>query len=183
VDGLRQLMGEHGFSAEAIEEVVVHVPPLVMRLMGRPNVPNPSSNYAKLCLPFVAGTYLARGRVDVPDFGSPEMLNDEAVHAFAARIRLAPDHNPDQNAIAPQRVVVRLKTGGEFEVVIPAIYGHPNAPLTEAENLDKFARCCSYARPAVPPDLRDRLIGLVAGFETVEDVAALPRMLALPGAC
>jgi aconitate decarboxylase len=183
VDGLRRLMGEHGFAAEAIEEVVVHVPPVVMRLMGRPNVPNPTSNYAKLCLPFVAGTYLARGRVDVPDFGSPEMLNDEAVHAYAARIRLAPDDNPDQNAIAPQRVVVRLKTGAELEVTIPAIYGHPDAALTEAENLDKFARCCSYARPAVTPDLRDRLIGLVAGFETVEDVATLPGMLAVPGAC
>ncbi|MDB5591919.1 MmgE/PrpD family protein [Enterovirga sp.] len=182
VDGLRRLMGEHGFAADEIAEVVVHVPPVVMRLMGRPNVPNPSSNYAKLCLPFVAGTYLARGRVDVPDFGSPEMLNDEAVHAYAARIRLAPDDNPDQNAIAPQRVVVRLKTGAEFAVTIPAIYGHPDAALTEAENLDKFARCCSYARPAVAPALRDELIGLVARFDQVEDVATLPRMLAPSGA-
>jgi 2-methylcitrate dehydratase PrpD len=152
-----------------------------MRLMGRPNVPNPRSNYAKLCLPFVAGTYLARGRVDVPDFGSPEMLNDPAVHAYAARISLVPDDNPNQNVIAPQRVVVRLNDGTKHEIVLRAIYGHPDAALTEAENLEKFARCCSYTRPAVPPKLRDQLIELVADFERIEDVALLPRLLALPG--
>lgn len=182
VDGLRRLMRAHRFPAEAVDEVVVHVPPLVMRLMGRPDVPSPPPNYAKLCLPFVAGTYLARGRVDVPDFGSPEMLNDPAVHAYAARIRLMPDDNPDQNAIAPQRIAVRLKDGAEHEVTVAAIYGHPEAALTEAENLDKFARCCSYARQPVAPELRDRLIALIADFETIEDVSLLPRLLAVRAA-
>lgn len=181
VDGLRRLMGAHGFTADAIAEVTIHVPPLVMQLMGRPNVANPSSNYAKLCLPFVVGTYLARGRVDVPDFASPEMRNDPAVHADASRIRVVLDDNPDRNAIAPQRIVARLKDGVEHAIIIRAIYGHPDAALTEPENLDKFARNCSYARPPIAPELRDRLIALVADWENVEDVSLLPRLLALRG--
>ncbi|MDB5558473.1 MAG: MmgE/PrpD [Enterovirga sp.] len=179
VDGLRRLMAEHRFAPEAVEAVAVHVPPVVMRLMGRPDVPDPSSNYAKLCLPFVVGTFLARGRVDVPDFSTPGMRSDPAVHAFAARVRLVPDDNPDQNAIAPQRVTVSLRGGMEHEVTVPAIYGHPDAALTEAENLEKFRRCCLYASPPVPADVADRLLGLLAGFDELEDVSVVPRLLAL----
>ncbi len=60
-------------------------------------------------------------------------------------------------------------------------YGHPDAALTEAENPDKFARNCSYARPPIPPELRDRLVALIAEWENVEDVSILPRLLAVPG--
>jgi 2-methylcitrate dehydratase PrpD len=180
VDGLRRLMRTHGFAAEQVESVVIHAPPLVMRLMGRPDVPEPGSNYAKLCLPFVVGTYLARGLVDVPDFSTPEVLNDPVVHAYASRVSLAPDRNPDQNAIAPQRIVVRLNDGAQHEVTIEAIYGHPDAPLTDDENVDKFRRCCSHAAVSVPANAQDALIELISRFEKVEDVAVVARLLQAP---
>ena len=180
VDGLARLMRKHGFSAEDIEEVTVRAPSLVMRLVGRPDVPNPTSNYAKLCIPFVAGTFLARGRVDVPDFASPDMLNDPRVHSFAARIRVVQDENPDENAIAPQRIAVRLKGGATHEALLPVIYGHPDAPLTPAENLNKFARCCSYAQPPVPASARDQLIDVISRLETAEDVAPVAALVSLP---
>lgn len=176
VDGLRRLMAKHDFPADAIADVTVHVPPLVMRLMGRPLLDNPTSNHAKLCLPFVMGTFLARGRVDVPDFGSPEMLRDPKVHAFAAKISLAPDGNTDENAIAPQRIAVKLVDGTEHAITIDAIYGHPDAALTEAENLDKFSRNCSYARPPLRPELRDRTLDFIENLERVEDVSQLTRL-------
>ncbi len=181
VDGMRRLIAAHGFAPEAVADVAVHVPPLVMRLMGRPDVANPTANHAKLCLPFVIGTFLARGRVDVPDFGSPQMLNDPAVHAFASRVRLVPDDNTDENAIAPQRIVVRLTDGTIHEVTIRAIYGHPDAPLTKAENRAKFARNCGHARPPLAAATRDRVMAFVAALEQAEDVAALPRLLQAGG--
>jgi len=177
VDGVRQLMRRHGFTADAVAAVTIHVPPLVMNLVGRPNIPSPTSNYAKLCLSFVVGTYLARGRVDVPDFAVPELRNDPAVHALVSRVRVVLDRNPDQNAITPQRILVRPTDGAEHETVLHAIHGHPDAALTEEENLDKFTRNCRYARAPVPPHLRDRLIALVADWENVADVAAVARIL------
>lgn len=182
VDGLRRLVKEHGFPASAVNDVAVHVPPLVMRLMGRPLTENPTSNHAKLCLPFVMGTFLARGRVDVPDFGSAEVLNDPAVHAYASRIHLVPDDNTDENAIAPQRVVVRLTDGTEHATTIDAIYGHPDAPLTEAENLDKFSRNCNYARPPLSPELQDRTVDFIENLEQAEDVSELPGLFVPPRA-
>lgn len=182
VDGLRRLMREHGFPASAVADVAVHVPPLVMRLMGRPLTERPTANHAKLCLPFVMGTFLARGRVDVPDFGSAEMLNDPAVHAYASRIRLVPDDNTDQNAIAPQRIVVTLTDGTEHSTTITAIYGHPDAALAEAENLDKFSRNCSYARPPLSPESQDRMIALIENLDEAEDVSKLSRLFVPPRA-
>ena len=182
VDGVRRLAKMHGFRPNAVAEIIIHVPPLVMDLVGRPDIPNPSSNYAKLCLPFVVGTYLARGRVDVPDFASAEMRDDPAVHALASRVRVVLDDNPDQNAIVPQRIVIHLKDGAEHAITIDAIYGHPKAELTETENLDKFTRNCSYAQPPIAAELQDQLIALISDWEKVEDVALLPRLLATPDA-
>ena len=102
---MRRLMDTYGFTPDAVAEIIIHVPPLVVELVGRPDIPNPTSNYAKLCLPFVIGTYLARGQVDVPDFASPQTRDDPAVHALASRVRVMLDDSPDQNAIAPQHVV------------------------------------------------------------------------------
>jgi aconitate decarboxylase len=179
VDGVRRLMDAHGFPPEAIAEITIRVPPLVMELVGRPDIPNPTSNYAKLCLPFVVGTYLARGRVDVPAFASREAREDPLVHAFASTVHVVPNGNPDQNAIAPQQIVVRLKDGTEHAIIVRAIYGHPDAALSEAENLDKFKRNCSYARPPASPETQERLIALIADWENVSDVSSLPRLLVL----
>jgi len=122
VDGVRRLMKTHGFTPNVVEEITIHVPPLVMNLVGRPDIPSPSSNYAKLCVPFVVGTYLARGRVDVPDFASSETRDDPVVHALASSVRVVVDDNPDQNAIVPQRIVIHLCGDTEHAIVIHAIY-------------------------------------------------------------
>jgi 2-methylcitrate dehydratase PrpD len=177
VHGLRDLMARHGFAADEIAEVVCHVPPLVRRLVGRPDVPDPASNYAKLCLPFVAGVFLAKGRCDVPDFRG-EALRDPRVHHFAARIRMEADGNTDENALDPQEIAVRLASGATHRIHLPHVYGHPEAALTPAENEEKFFRCCRHAEPAMPEARARRIRDLVAAVETLPDVTALVTTLA-----
>ncbi|MGG5809276.1 MmgE/PrpD family protein [Falsiroseomonas sp. CW058] len=166
-----------GTAAEEIEEVVCHVPPLVRRLVGRPDVPDPASNYAKLCLSFVGGVFLVHGQCDVPHFRG-EALRDPRVHAHAARIRHEPDGNANENALDPQRFTIRLRSGAVREVMVPHAYGHPEAPLTPAENEEKFLRCCTHADPALPEARARRIMDLVAGVESLPDIAALPAALA-----
>ena len=172
VHALRDAMAQHGFAAEEVAEVICHVPPLVRRLVGRPDVPDPASNYAKLCLPFVAGVFLAKGRCDVPDFRG-EALRDPRVHAFAARVRLEPDGNTDENTLDPQVIDIRLASGVTHRMVLPRIYGHPEVPLSAADNEEKFFRCCRHAVPPVPEDRGRRIRDLIAGIETLPDIAAL----------
>lgn len=172
VHGLRDLMARHGFAAEEVAEVVCRVPPLVRRLVGRPDVPDPTSNYAKLCLSFVAGVYLAKGHCDVPDFRG-EALRDPRVHAFATRVRHEPDGNTDENALDPQEITVRLGSGALHAIRLEHVYGHPEAALTPEENEQKFFRCCRHALPAIAEDRARRIRDLVAGLEAVPDVGAL----------
>ncbi|WP_237213621.1 MmgE/PrpD family protein [Falsiroseomonas oryziterrae] len=172
VHGLRDLMARQGFTPDDVAEVTCRVPPLVRRLVGRPLIADPASNYAKLCLPFVAGVYLAKGRCDVPDFRG-EALRDPRVHAFAARIRLEPDGNTDENALDPQEIVVRLASGATHAIHLPHVYGHPKAALTAEENEEKFFRCCRHAEPAVPEARAHRIRDLVEGLERLPDVTAL----------
>lgn len=177
VHGLRDLMRAQGFAADDVTEVVARVPPLVRRLVGRKLVPDPASNYAKLCLPFVAGVFMAQGRCDVPDFLG-DALRDPDVHRHAAKVRIEPDGNTDENALDPQEIRVRLRDGTEHVAALAHVYGHPAVPLSTAENMEKFTRCWGHAVPARAPAGAARLAALVAGIEDVPDVSALAAAVA-----
>lgn len=175
VDGLMQLQKTYGFTAADVTAVRAFVPELVHRLVGRADIAAPQANYAKLCLRFVAATYLIRGHVDVPDFRG-EALLDPSVHALAAKIEVIKDDNPDPNAMAPQRIEVDLADGRRLEIDLPQSYGHPDAPLTEAENIAKFFRCLGFAAKPLSQAQGQRIVDLVANLETLEDISLLSRL-------
>jgi 2-methylcitrate dehydratase PrpD len=113
----------------------------------------------------------------VPHFRG-EALRDPRVHGFAARIRIEPDGNTDENALDPQHIGVTLRDGTRHEIHLPHTYGHPAVPLTAAENEEKFFRCCRHAVPPVPEARATRIRDLVAGLDTLQDVATLARAVA-----
>jgi 2-methylcitrate dehydratase PrpD len=176
IDGLGQLMARHGFGPADVAGVTAHVPPLVNRLVGRPNIPDPEPNYAKLCLRFVAGCFLARGHVDVPDFRGTGALQDPEVHRFAAMVEVIQDDNPDLNALDPQRIEVRLTDGSEHAITLPHVYGHPAVPLSADENIAKFRRCIGYGSHPLPEEQSEALIAAVSDLAGLEDITALVRL-------
>jgi 2-methylcitrate dehydratase PrpD len=175
VDGLNRLMQEHGFGPDDITAIRAEVPPLVHRLVGRPDIPAPEANYAKLCLRFVAGTFLAHGKVDVPHFRG-EALTDPATHRYASLVDVVLDANPDQNALDPQTISVTLANGATPAIHLPHVYGHPAVPLTAAENEEKFRRCATYGRIPLPAPRAAVLIDTIARIEAMEDIAGLARL-------
>jgi aconitate decarboxylase len=172
IDGLSQLMRDHGFGADDIAAIHARVPPLVHRLVGRPVIDNPEPNYAKLCLAYVAGTFLARGHVDVPDFRG-DALKDPDVNRYARLVTVELDDNPDLNALDPQRITVRLNDGTSHICDLPFVYGHPDKPLTDAENLAKFERCAGYATRPLGQHAQARLIAAIADLENMDDISKL----------
>ena len=176
VDGLSRLMQRHGFASADVTHIRCAVPPLVYRLVGRPDIPNPESNYAKLCLRFVAGVFLARGRVDVPDFRGRDMLDDPEAHRFAAMVEVVQDDNPNLNALDPQTIAVTLKSGETHTITLPHVYGHPKMPLTREQNIAKFRRCCGYGVRPLPAAQVAEIIGAIDNLETETDVTRLVRL-------
>lgn len=176
VDGLLQLRERHGFGAEDVARVVVRVPPLAHRLVGRPDVPAPEPAYARLCLPFVAATALLHGTVDVPHF-APEALMDARVHALAQCVEVERLPNPDERAISPQQVEVTLRSGATHGIELPHILGHPEAPLPQAAHLAKFRRNWGYGARPLPAEGGEALIERVERLESLADARELTALL------
>ena len=172
VDGLLRLKNQYGFEAGDVSRVTVVAPPLVKRLDGRPDIPAPTANYAKLCLPFVAATALVRGRVDVPDFVG-EGLTDPGIHTLAQKVELLVDDNPDENAMVPQAIKVMLKDGRNYEIRLDSVLGHPQSPLTREQHLDKFRRCWRHGAGRLKAENRDRLITRADRLEAFADIREL----------
>jgi 2-methylcitrate dehydratase PrpD len=68
------------------------------------------------------------------------------------------------------RLVAELIDGRIEEIVIHQPKGHPDAPLSDANLLEKMTGLLSTAAPALTPQ---RLLGLCRRLSTVEDLAKL----------
>ncbi|WP_420565307.1 MmgE/PrpD family protein [Thalassobaculum sp.] len=170
LDGLSQLIAEHGFSVDAVERVEAAVPPLTQRLIGRPVKPEMSANYARLSGPFTAARMLLTGKLDLTDF-TPEALADPATLDLGARVSVQVDGNPDPNAFSPVTVIVVLKDGSRLSRSVDVVYGSPGKPMTREAHLEKFRR--NMAHGGLPAENADKLIGLVDDLESVDDTRAL----------
>jgi 2-methylcitrate dehydratase PrpD len=178
LDGVLSLRQEHGFGADAVARIEAHVPPLTHRLVGRPAHAGMTPNQARLSVPYVVACALLEAGVDVDDF-RPETLADPARLALAERVTVAPDDNPDPNALAPVQVTVLLNDGSRHEARVGAVYGSPARPMGREAQLAKFRRnWISGARPLAEA-AGEQLIAEVDRLEVVADVAVLVDLMML----
>jgi len=169
---LRQLVDGHGITAANLDSLVFSAPPLIKRLVGRRPSGGMDVAYARLCLPYLASVALIRGEVGMGDF-SPERLNDPAILALAERITVVEDGSDDPAAFTPLVATARTRDGRTVEVVIDAMLGAPQHPLTDAQHMEKARRCLAYAGlDAVHQPLAER----IAGLETAADAAEALRV-------
>jgi 2-methylcitrate dehydratase PrpD len=172
IDALQQLQAAYGFAAAEVAAVRAVVPPLVNRLVGRPAVPSPQPNYAKLCLGYVAAVTLRRGTVVQSDF-EPAALADPDTHALAARVQVETDDNPDPNAFGPQTVAVTLRDGRELACTVEHAIGDPRRPLPRDRQLEKFWRCWRGAARPLPEGAGERFVAACDSLEQLPDVRVL----------
>lgn len=141
---IQRLMAEHGVTADALEQLDYHAPPLIHRLVGRPAFAGMEPGYARLCLQWLAAVTLIRGTVGLGDF-SPEALRDPPLMALAARVRVIADDNPDPAAFVPAYALAHLKDGRVARVDMAAQLGSPQWPLTLDQHREKARGCLAFA--------------------------------------
>jgi 2-methylcitrate dehydratase PrpD len=171
------LQARHGFVADDVAQVEISAPPLIVRLVGRPPRPDMGASYARLCMAWTVARVLQNGALDLADFRG-HALADLATLELARRISLKSDGNPDPNALAPQRLVVRLRNGAELAWSCETMLANPARPLTTDQHLAKFRRCLAFAATKLPADTPARLIDAVGRLETLEDVRLLSALAA-----
>ncbi|MFN0161154.1 MAG: MmgE/PrpD family protein [Burkholderiales bacterium] len=176
VDALRRARAETDFGFDEIESVECWLPPLAHRLCGRPNIPTPHANYAKLCVPFVFGVEAVHRQV-VPQSFWGDALIDPDVHAVASRVKVHLDDNPDPNVPWPQRFRMTFKGGRVWDKVIELAIGHPLNPLSHEEHLAKFRMC--HALKSADIGAGAAMIAAVDTLDTLADAAWLGRAAGL----
>ncbi|MEP2101240.1 MAG: MmgE/PrpD family protein [Parasphingorhabdus sp.] len=129
---------------DMIETITVHVPSLIMLLVGRPYDRDMSPAYARLCLQFIAPMMIREGRIDPRRF-TAGIMNSEQVAADARKVTIILDGNPDPNALSPQRIEILFKDGRRIERVIDAPFGSPDFPMSRTDQLAKAAFCFEVA--------------------------------------
>jgi 2-methylcitrate dehydratase PrpD len=93
---------------------------------------------ARFSLPYVVAHALLRGDVDLETF-RPAALADPAVRALASRVTTSVDPDSDYPAHCP--AILEVVVGGvTHRRHVPFHPGCPEAPLSEDDVLDKFAR-------------------------------------------
>jgi len=171
IEGVSVLQQQHGFAASQVAAVEIAAPPLIVRLVGRPPRSGMGASYARLCMAYAVAKVLLNGKIDLADFRG-SALADPATHDLARRVMLASDGNPDPNALAPQRVVVRLKDGTEHRWSCQTMLANPARPLSREQHLAKFHRCVEFAASPLASDVPARLIETVDRLESVDNVCA-----------
>ncbi|WP_198378386.1 MmgE/PrpD family protein [Neoroseomonas rubea] len=175
IDGVQRLLARGAIDVTRVEEVVLQLPPLAMRLVGRPLVPALTPNYARLCLPYVVATALRHGTVALEDFSAARLTDMETL-ALAARVVMRDDGTTDQNAVVPQAVEVRLAGGRTERIVVDAAIGSPARPLSDDAQIAKAKACCAAARRACVPDAAGAAFEAMSALAAETDAAVLSRL-------
>jgi len=176
VEGIIELRRQHGFTVDDVASITIVGPPVTARLCSRPDIADPSPNYARLCMSYVAAKVLLHGTIDLAHYRGAE-LTDAATHALAPRIRMLADTNPDPNALLPVDVTIELTDGRTLRWHCDAMLASPTRRLTREQHLTKFHRCCDFAAAPMPTRQRDALIAAVDGIEGIADVRSLAALL------
>ncbi|HEX9789007.1 MAG TPA: MmgE/PrpD family protein [Candidatus Binatia bacterium] len=123
--------------------------------------------------PYVMAMALLRGRLTPREYeGAP--WESAEVKAIMANIELAIDSEMDEafatRGILGVRLIAELNDGRTEEIVVRQPKGHPDAPLSDAELLEKMTWLVKTAAPALAPP---RLLDLCNRLSTAEDLETL----------
>jgi 2-methylcitrate dehydratase PrpD len=180
VEAVLTLRAQHGFTPDDVEEIVVSGPPVLKKLTGRPDIPNPTPAYARLCVGYVVAKVLLHGFIGVEHYRGEAELTDPATHALAARVRAVEDGTTNQSALAPQAVTIRLRNGATLAWRCETMLASPTRRLTRDQHLAKFRRCWDFAEGKLPATARENLIETIDRLEAVADMRRLAELVQVP---
>ena len=166
---------QNGVRAEQVRKLMLHGHRNVCGgVQGSPQAFAPSSREAAdHSTPYVMALALLRGRLTPCEYeASP--WETTAVKSVMAKIELvidaARDRAFDTEGILGVRLVAQLNDGRSEEINVHQPKGHPDAPLSDADLLEKITWLLQTPATALAPR---RMLDLCNRLATVEDLAAL----------
>jgi 2-methylcitrate dehydratase PrpD len=170
VHAIKDLKFKHGLNKDDIISIECHVPPGVHKLVARPIVDNLTTNYAKLCAKFVGASYMINNHLDIESFTEKKYLNNSDTLDFAKKITMIKNETLDQKVLTPQKFIIKMVNNRKIEINLNDVYGHPKAPLSEKEYLDKFSKCCLSSTKQIDKNQVSQMIDFIFDLENKTNV-------------
>ncbi|KAK5115812.1 hypothetical protein LTR85_009406 [Meristemomyces frigidus] len=181
IEGIQTLMQAGGkpLNASEITSVTIVASPVSFRLCSRPDKPDPSPNYARLCMSYIGAKVLLNGTIDLAHYRGEE-LTDPRTHDLARRITMVSDEQSDPNSLVPVSVELQSTDGQVRKWRCEQMLASPTRRLTREQHLTKFRRCWEFSAEDLGVERRERLIEMIDDLESLGDVRDITALLS-PG--
>ena len=108
--------------------------------------------------------------LNIETFTEKKYLNNKDTLNFAKKITMIKNDKLDQKVLTPQKFIITLVNNSKFEINIDHVYGHPKAPLSEKEYLEKFSKCCFSSTNKVDQNQVNRMLDFIFDLENKDNV-------------
>ncbi|MEO0576891.1 MAG: MmgE/PrpD family protein [Pseudomonadota bacterium] len=166
---IRELRANEPIVASDIASIDIHVPPLIMLLVGRPATPDMTPSYARLCLKFILPLMFLDDDIDPRRFDKAT-FSDSEITRIGQLVHIHDDGNEDRNALGPQRMQIRLKNGRSMGAYCDTPLGAPDNALSKRQREDKVRRCFELGLVA---DHAEQFIDASNQLAKLNDVSSL----------
>lgn len=177
IQALMDVMSAEKLTADEIEQVHLSVfEASAMTLEPFESKCRPeSASIAKSSMPFVLGSIMAYGSIDIGSFRE-KRLNDPAIYKNARKVSY--ELNPALTKAQNQWVDVTVTTKkGVFTRHLESSMGGTGYPLTEEQVREKFFSCCRLYRKPMSDKRIGALLDMIEHIEELEDVKKLTALI------
>ena len=108
--------------------------------------------------------------LNIETFTEKKYLNNKDTLNFANKITMIKNDKLDQKVLTPQKFIITLVNNCKIEINIDHVYGHPKAPLSEKEYLEKFSKCCFSSTNKVNQNQVNRMQDFIFDLENKDNV-------------
>ena len=161
IDAILDMMQMDGVKADDVQSAVVKMPAEAYDYVGGPYRPGDSPQVsAQFNTAYNVAVALVRGRVGLSEFDAKTVL-DLRVRKLADSIETVPTDDP--YCFGPQEITVRLRNGKTLTRNVAVMKGHPDNPMSRAEQLAKAEEC--FAVGGAPESSVEKLVAWVDNLE------------------
>jgi 2-methylcitrate dehydratase PrpD len=176
-----ELMRENKIKVEEVKEVKVIGGSPHVKLLSEPleSKRRPETAIdAKYSVPFTVAIAITKGNVTLRDY-TPEGLKDPAVLRMAEKVshQYVPEI-AEKREEDPPTIEIKTRSGMIYSRQDRVFYGMPERPVKKEDLVIKFKDCLSFSAVPVPEKNVERVIEMIDGLETVDDVGKVMRLLA-----
>jgi len=178
IDAALQIRDETGVTADMIDGIAIEVN-AVNRMLCEPaeQKRRPMTAIdAKFSLPFVIGTALHHGRVDLDLFLDGALTNPEVL-AIARKVSWRVNEDACPSAALRGTMEIRTVRGKVYRKNIDHPKGSPENPLDEAALISKFKNCARHAAAFLHDDQLDETAHAILTLDDARSVKGMMRWL------